>query len=254
MAVFAGNDHGFQVVVDVIPRILVESILVGMIVAVWDSIHPVSLANALGGRAGWLRACAEASEGPGPVFREVVATSPACLCKILHLSSWAVSSNFTRQNPIKLFTCRILVRAAPLVLTIFKSCGTALAIGVIRDALISTAPIGVVIAAVHGSALASEEVENQQGTGLDPKYPLCNCGVMAFCLCVCPLGCPKNTPFLNFASSVESLVRMGVQRPQNFFQRYRPINDTWPLIFSIEGDIQGGIPIIGAIFNGFQNS
>ena len=49
MAVFAGNDHGFQVVVDVIPRILVESILVGMIVAVWESIHPVSLANALGG-------------------------------------------------------------------------------------------------------------------------------------------------------------------------------------------------------------
>ena len=30
----------------------------------------------------------------------------------------------------------------------------------------------------------------------------------------CILGCPKNTPFLNFASSVESLVRMGVQRPQ----------------------------------------
>ena len=44
------------------------------------------------------------------------------------------------------------------------------------------------------------------------------------------LGCPKNTPFLNFASAVESLVRMGVQRPQFFFQHYRPINDTWPLI------------------------
>ena len=32
------------------------------------------------------------------------------------------------------------------------------------------------------------------------------------------LGCPKNTPFLNFASSVESLVQK--------FQRYRPINNT----------------------------
>ena len=36
----------------------------------------------------------------------------------------------------------------------------------------------------------------------------------------------QKTLFLNFASSVESLVRMGVQRPQIFFQRYRPINDT----------------------------
>ena len=51
----------------------------------------------------------------------------------------------------------------------------------------------------------------------------------------------QKTLFLNFASSVESLVRMGVQRPQKFFQRYRPINDTWPLIFSIQGDIQGRI-------------
>ena len=31
------------------------------------------------------------------------------------------------------------------------------------------------------------------------------------------IGCPKNTPFLNFALSVESLVRMGVQRPQKNF-------------------------------------
>ena len=42
----------------------------------------------------------------------------------------------------------------------------------------------------------------------------------------CTLGCPKNTLFLNFASFFESLVRMGVQRPQKKFQRYRPINDT----------------------------
>ena len=40
------------------------------------------------------------------------------------------------------------------------------------------------------------------------------------------LGCPKKTLFLNFASFFESLVRMGVQRPQKKFQRYRPINDT----------------------------
>ena len=42
----------------------------------------------------------------------------------------------------------------------------------------------------------------------------------------CAIGCPKKTLFLNFASLFESLVRMGVQRPQKKFQRYRPINDT----------------------------
>ena len=42
----------------------------------------------------------------------------------------------------------------------------------------------------------------------------------------CLVECPKKTLFLNFASAVESLVRMGVQRPQTKFQRYRPINDT----------------------------
>ena len=36
----------------------------------------------------------------------------------------------------------------------------------------------------------------------------------------------QKTLFLNFASFFESLVRMGVQRPQKKFQRYRPINDT----------------------------
>ena len=40
----------------------------------------------------------------------------------------------------------------------------------------------------------------------------------------------QKTFFLNFASPVESLVRMGVQRPQKKFQRYRPINDTVTLI------------------------
>ena len=38
----------------------------------------------------------------------------------------------------------------------------------------------------------------------------------------CPIGCPKSTPFLNFASSVESLVRMGVQRPQKNFSVIDP--------------------------------
>ena len=38
----------------------------------------------------------------------------------------------------------------------------------------------------------------------------------------------QKTLFLNFASFFESLVRMGVQRPQKKFQRYRPINDPLP--------------------------
>ena len=43
--------------------------------------------------------------------------------------------------------------------------------------------------------------------------------------CICT-RVSQQTLFLNFASSVESLVRMGVQRPQKKFQRYRPICKT----------------------------
>ena len=86
----------------------------------------------------------EASDISVLVLREVVATPPACLCKILRLSSWAFCSNldnvaifvfppffviFTKL-PTKLFTCRILSRAAPLVGIKAKAIGAALALGV----------------------------------------------------------------------------------------------------------------------------
>ena len=32
-----------------------------------------------------------------------------------------------------------------------------------------------------------------------------------------------------------------METPQNDFQIYRPINDTWQAVFSLEGDIAGGI-------------
>ena len=38
------------------------------------------------------------------------------------------------------------------------------------------------------------------------------------------LGCPKKTLFLNFASAVEALVRIGVQRPQNAY--WEPLKTT----------------------------
>ena len=31
-----------------------------------------------------------------------------------------------------------------------------------------------------------------------------------------------------------------METPQNDFQIYRPINDTWQAVFSLEGDIGGG--------------
>ena len=51
-------------------------------------------------------------------------------------------------------------------------------------------------------------------------------------------GVPK-TLVLNFASAVESLVRMGVQRPQTKFQRYRPYGH-WTICKTNRG--KWGIP------------
>ena len=120
-------------------------------------------------------ACDEASEISVVVLRKVITTSPASLCKILHLSSWAACSNFT-QRPTELFTCRLLRGATPLVGIIAKASGAALAVCVRRDALISTAPF-VSLAAVVGSALSSEEEEKQQSF-FDQVHPLCDrdCG------------------------------------------------------------------------------
>ena len=63
---------------------------------------------------------------------------------ILHLSSWAVCSNFTKE----LFTCRLLSRAAPLAFLIVKAIVDALALFVFPNAFISTAPFIGVLAAV----------------------------------------------------------------------------------------------------------
>ena len=153
----------------------VEGILVRVVFAVVFAISLVSLGYTL--RRGLVQglACDEASETSHRVLREVVATPPAWLCKILHLSSWAACSNFT-QRPTELFTCRLLRGATPLVGIIAKASGAALAVCVRQDALISTAPF-VSLAAVVGSALSSEEEEKQQSF-FDQIHPLCDldCG------------------------------------------------------------------------------
>ena len=76
--------------------------------------------------------------------------------------------------PTKLFTCRLLSKAAPLAGPRGKAIGAALALGAKVDALISTAPILGVLAAVVGSALSSEEEENEEETFFDQIHPLCS--------------------------------------------------------------------------------
>ena len=45
----------------------------------------------------------------------------------------------------------------------------------------------------------------------------------------------------NFVSIFWWHLKGGMETPQNDFQIYRPINDTWQAVFSLEGDIAGGI-------------
>ena len=53
-------------------------------------------------------------------------------------------------------------------------------------------------------------------------------------------GVPKHT-FFEFRFVGRITGANGCPRGHKKIQRYRPINDTWPLIFSIQGDIQGRI-------------
>ena len=52
--------------------------------------------------------------------------------------------------------------------------------------------------------------------------------------------CQKNKSW-NFASVFWGHLKGGMETPQNDFQIYGPINDTWQAVFSLEGDIAGGI-------------
>ena len=182
-ASFTRKKDGVKVVMEVVVFATVEGILVGAVVAVVGSISSLSLGYALSCALFRDVAGEMASETSVLVLREVVATSPACLCKILCLSSWAVCSNlqlptnFIIPHWIKLLTRRVLSRAAPLAGESAKAFGAALAIGVRRDAFISTAPFDY-LAAVPGSALSSEEEENQEETFFDQIHPLCDldCG------------------------------------------------------------------------------
>ena len=180
-ASFTRKKDGVKVVMEVVVLATVEGILVGAVVAVVGSVSSVSLGYALSCALFRDIAGEMASEASVLVLREVVATSPASLCKILHLSSWAVCSNL-RLNPtnfiiphwIKLLTRHLLSRAAPLAGESAKDFDAALALGVRRDAFISTAPLGRAIAAIPGSALSSEEEENEEETFFDQIHPLCD--------------------------------------------------------------------------------
>ena len=105
---------------EVVVLATVEGILIGAVVAVVGSISPLSLGYTLSCALFRDNAGEMASKASVLVLREVVATPPAWLCKILHLSSWAACSNFT-QRPTELFTCRLLRGATPLVGIIAKA-------------------------------------------------------------------------------------------------------------------------------------
>ena len=160
-----------KVVVEVVVLATVEWILVVASVAVEGSISPLSLTDTLSRDLVRDVAGEEAPETSPLVLREVVATPPACFCKILRLSSWAVCS-----TPTKLFTCSLLSRAAPLAGIPLKAISAALAPGhAPPDTFISTTPFIIVLAAVEGSALSSEEEENQEETFFDQIHPFCDC-------------------------------------------------------------------------------
>ena len=62
----------------------------------------------------------------------------------------------------------------------------------------------------------------------------------------CVLACTKNKKSLNFASSGSWHLKVGMETPENNFQIYRPINDPWRALCSLErgyrwGNIQKSI-------------
>ena len=172
-----------QVMVEVVVLAIRKGVFVRSVAAIELPIHPLRLGDALLNHSqpqdrAWL----EASFGSVLVVREVIAMSPAWLCQIPHLSSWAVCSTrpefATRlririhsQSPLPLTCCRLSV-AAPLFVFKAKAIGAALALTTVtQDAFISTAPT-VNCAVVVGSALSSEDEENEEESFFDPLHPL----------------------------------------------------------------------------------
>ena len=55
----------------------------------------------------------------------------------------------------------------------------------------------------------------------------------------CTVACTKKK--WNFAQLFWGHLKGSKETPQNDFQIYRPLNDTWQAVFSLEGDIAGRI-------------
>ena len=54
------------------------------------------------------------------------------------------------------------------------------------------------------------------------------------------LACAKNKKSLNFASSGSWHLKVGMETPENDFQIYRPINDPWRAVCSLERGYRWG--------------
>ena len=60
------------------------------------------------------------------------------------------------------------------------------------------------------------------------------------------LACAKKNKIWNFAQFFWGHLEIDMETPQNDFQIYRPINDTWQAVFSLAGDI-GGVSLKRAL-------
>ena len=56
----------------------------------------------------------------------------------------------------------------------------------------------------------------------------------------CAIACAKNKKSLNFASSGSWHLKVGMETPENGFQIYRPINDPWRAVCSLERGYRWG--------------
>ena len=56
----------------------------------------------------------------------------------------------------------------------------------------------------------------------------------------CRVACTKNKKSLNFASSGSWHLKVGMETPENDFQIYRPINDPWRAVCSLERGYRWG--------------
>ena len=56
----------------------------------------------------------------------------------------------------------------------------------------------------------------------------------------CTVACAKNKKSLNFASSGSWHLKVGMETPENDFQIYRPINDPWRAVCSLEREYRWG--------------